>query len=63
MIPASYLYKDVFQHAWYDADKEAATERHKVSRPSGGHTIANLWGTLIAAIPSLGRGQGKPTHA
>lgn len=33
MIPASYLFKNAFQKAWYDPDLEAAKARQ---RPDGG---------------------------
>lgn len=32
MIPASYLYKDVYRRAWLDPDVESARRRHKADR-------------------------------
>lgn len=36
MIPASYLFKDVFQQSFYDPDIAAAVERHHRDHPGPG---------------------------
>ena len=35
MIPASYLFKDVFQQSFQDPDKANAIQRHRDSRGPG----------------------------
>lgn len=36
MIPASYLFKDVFRQSFYDPDIAAAVERHHRDHPGPG---------------------------
>lgn len=46
MIPASYLFKDVFQKTWYDPDIEAAIERQKPR----GHGVISWLSRLARAL-------------
>ncbi len=46
MIPASYLFKDVFQKTWYEPDIEAAIEREKPR----GHGVTSWFSRLAGAL-------------
>ncbi|MBO9587351.1 hypothetical protein [Devosia sp.] len=50
MIPASYLYKDLYRQTWLDPDIENARDRR--STHGGGHPIRNLFATLFAHVPA-----------
>lgn len=50
MIPASYLYKDLYRQTWLDPDIECAIARQ--SKHSGGHPIRNLFATLLTRVPA-----------
>ena len=55
MIPASYLYKDVYRQTWIDPDPEPA-ETSKDFSGGGGHPIRHgLAGLLIRAADFLRR--------
>lgn len=45
MIPASYLYKDIYRQTWLDPDLECAKARQNSS--GGGHPIRNALATLL----------------
>ena len=53
MIPASYLYKDLYRQTWLDPDIECARARQ--SKHGGGHPIRNLCATLFAQAPARQR--------
>lgn len=55
MIPASYLYKDIYRQTWLDPDPKPATEIDNASR-GGGHPIRHgLADLLIRAADLLRR--------
>jgi hypothetical protein len=58
MIPASYLYKNVFSEAWGDPrDRRAAPTACEPPAPGGGHFVG-LAGLLASVLPlELGRGR------
>lgn len=55
MIPASYLYKDIYHQTWLDPDLEAAKARHD-DAPKDGHHKGSL-AALFARVTSLLRHQ------
>lgn len=51
MIPASYLYKDIYRQTWLDPDLEFAKARHDTS-PRDGHPDNGL-AAFLARVTSL----------
>lgn len=56
MIPASYLFKDVFRQSFYDTDIVEAVERHRRDHPGPGlFTRLRRHHHQASATPSGGR--------
>lgn len=51
MIPASYLYKDIYRQTWLDPELESAKARHDTS-PRDGHSDNSL-AAFLARVTSL----------